>query len=167
MSWHTVRRTRKDWWQRVANRRDDLMVKLYKANAPYTELKRAVLDQEKELLREAETPRERLHIQQLTAKLLITEAYGEDAGWDEFGPLLRRCERLGYADITHRVHVACLYVQSLHRFSTKARQAFDMLADVERRLKRIPKSHSLRKEGMQSIAHARAVAAAAGFTPAT
>jgi hypothetical protein len=143
------------------------MVRLYKANVPYTELKRAVLEQEKGLLREAETPRERLHIQQLTAKLLLTEAYGEDAGWEEFGPLLRRCERLGYADITHRLHVACLYVQSLHRFPNKARQAFAMLADVESRLKRLPSSRSLRREGMQSIAHARAVAAAAGFTAPT
>ena len=83
------------------------------------------------------------------------------AGWDEFGPLLRRCQRLGYADMTHRINVACLYVQSLHRFPEKARQAFAMLADAERALGRIRKSHYLRKEGMQGITHARAVAASA------
>lgn len=160
-----VRPTREDWRQSVADRRDDLMVKLYKAKVSSAGLKRAVLAQEKELLLEARTPRERLRIQQLTAKLILTEAYGEGAAWDEFGPLLRRCERLGYADITHRVHVACLYVQSLPRFPKKARQAFAMLADVERRLKRIPKSHYLRKEGMRSVAHARAVAASSGITP--
>jgi len=160
-----VRSTRKDWWQSVADRRDDLLVKLYKAKVPYAELKRAVLAQEKELIREARTRRERLHLQQITAKLIITEAYGEGAGWDEFGALLRRCERLGYADITHRIHVACLYVQSLPRFPEKARQAFALLSDVERRLKRIPKSHYLRREGMRSIDHARAVASASGISP--
>jgi hypothetical protein len=160
-----VRSSRKDWWQSVADRRDDLLVKLYKAKAPYAELKRAVLAQEKELIREARTHAERLHLQQITAKLIITEAYGEGARWDEFGALLRRCERLGYADITHRLHVACLYVQSLQRFPEKARQAFAMLNDVERRLKRIPKSHSLRREGMRSIAHARAVAEASSISP--
>ncbi|MDY7228159.1 hypothetical protein [Hyalangium rubrum] len=157
-----VRSTRKDWWQSVAARRDDLLVKLYKAKVPYAELKRAVLAQEKELIREARTGRERLHLQQITAKLIITEAYGEGAGWDEFGALLRRCERLGYADMTHRIHVACLYVQSLPRFPEKARRAFAMLSDVERRLKRLPKNHYLRRDGMRGIAHARAVAAASG-----
>ena len=39
------------------------------------------------------------------------------------------------------------------------------LEDVEGMLKRIRKSHYLRREGMQGIAHARAVAAAAGITP--
>ncbi len=160
-----MRSSRKDWRQSVADRRDDLLVKLYKANAPYAELKRAVLAQEKELIRETRTHAERLHIQRLTAKHMLTEAYAEDVGWDEFGALLRRIKRLGYADITHRIHVACLFVQSLPRFPERARQAFAMLEEVEGMLKRIRKSHYLRREGMQGIAHARAVAAAAGITP--
>lgn len=161
-----MRRTRKDWWQTVADRRDELLVKLYKAKAPYSELKRAVLAQEKELMREGRTPHERLHIQQITAKLLITEAYANGAGWAEFGRLLRRCEQLGYADITHRIHVACLYVQSLPRFPRKAQEAFAMLDSAEQTLKRIPKNHYLRREGMQGIAHAREVAASAGLKTA-
>jgi hypothetical protein len=160
-----VRSSRKDWRQSVADRRDDLLVKLYKAKAPYAELKRAVLAQEKELIRETRTHAERLHIQRITAKHMLTEAYAEDVGWEEFGALLRRIQRLGYADMTHRIHVACLFVQSLPRFPERARQAFAMLEEVEGMLKRIRKSHSLRREGMQGIAHARAVAAAAGITP--
>ncbi len=140
-------------------------MKLYKAKAPYAELKRAVLAQEKELIRETRTHAERLHIQRITAKHMLTEAYAEDVGWEEFGALLRRIQRLGYADMTHRIHVACLFVQSLPRFPERARQAFAMLEEVEGMLKRIRKSHSLRREGMQGIAHARAVAAAAGITP--
>lgn len=160
-----MRSTRADWWQSVAKRRDDLSIKLMKAKVPYAEHKRALLDQAEELMREAKGPAERRHIQQITLQEIITEAYASGAGWDEFGALLRRIQRLGYADITHRLHVACLFVQSLPRFPERARQAFAMLEGVEGTLKRIRKSHSLRREGMQGIAHARAVAAAAGITP--
>jgi hypothetical protein len=158
-----VRRTRKDWWHSVSRRSDDLLVQLFKADAPYTEIKRAVLAQAEEFKREARTPAERLHVDRLAMQLIITQAYANGAGWEEFGPLLRRCQRLGYADITHRINVACLYVQSLPRFPEKARQAFAMLDGVEQSLKRIRKSHYLRREGMQGIAHARAVVASAGL----
>ena len=160
-----MRSTRADWWQSVAKRRDDLSIKLMKATVPYAEHKRAVLEQAEGLMREAKSPAERRHIQRITLQEIITEAYASRAGWDEFGTLLRRIQRLGYADMTHRIHVACLFVQSLPRFPERARQAFAMLEEVEGMLKRIRKSHYLRREGMQGIAHARAVAAAAGITP--
>jgi hypothetical protein len=124
-----------------------------------------VLEQAEEFKREARTPAERLHVDRLAMQLIITQAYASGAGWEEFGPLMRRCQRLGYADITHRTNVACLYVQSLPRFPEKTRQAFAMLDGVEQTLKRIRKSHYLRREGMQGIAHARAVAASAGLKP--
>ena len=57
-----------------------------------------------------------------------------------------------------RVHIACLYVQSLHLFPRRAREAWDMLEDAERRVLRIRKEHFLRKESLNAIAHARAVA---------
>lgn len=160
-----MRTTRADWWQSVAKRRDDLSIKLMKAKAPYLEHKRALMEQAEELMREARTPAERRHIQRITLQEIITEAYASRAAWDEFGALLRRIQRLGFADITHRIHVACLFVQSLPRFPQRARQAFAMLAEAERMLKRLRRSHPLRSEGMQGIAHARAVAAAAGITP--
>ncbi len=160
-----MRRTRREWWHGIARRSDDLLVKLFKADAPYTEIKRAMLAQAEEFKREARTPAERLHIDRLAMQLIITQAYASGAGWEEFGPLLRRCQRLGYADITHRLNVACLYVQSLPRFPGKARHAFAILDEVEQTLKRIRKSHYLRREGMQGIAHARAVAASAGLKP--
>ena len=158
-----MRCTRKDWWHSVSRRSDDLLVQLFKADAPYTEIKRAVLAQAEEFKREARTPAERLHVDRLAMQLIITQAHASGAGWEEFGPLLRRCQRLGYADLTHRLNVACLYVQSLPRFPEKARQAFAMLDAVEQTLKRIRKSHYLRREGMQGIAHARAVAVSAGL----
>ncbi|WP_225410587.1 hypothetical protein [Stigmatella hybrida] len=160
-----MRRTRKDWWHSVSRRSDDLLAQLFKTGAPYMEIKRAVLAQAKEFKREARTPAERLHVDRLAMQLIITQAYASGEEWKEFGPLLLRCQRLGYADITHRINVACLYVQSLPRFPQKARQAFAMLDGVEQILKRIRKSHYLRREGMQGLAHARAVAASAGLTP--
>jgi len=160
-----MRLTRKEWWSSIAQRREQLFVKLIESKAPYQDYKRAVLDQEKELLREARTPAERRHLQQLTAKELLTEAYMARAPWEEFGPLLRGCQRLGFADLGDHVHVACLFVQALPRFPRQARRAFAMLAEVEGRLGRVRKEHHLRREGTKSIAHARAVAASFGMTP--
>lgn len=152
-------RARKDWWASVAKRRDEHLIKLLRAKLSWREFEQAIRAQEKELMREARTPAERLHIQRLSMPVLITEAYARRLKWDEFGPLLRRCQRLGFADITHRIEVACCFVQALPSFPEKAPQAFAMLDAVEQTLKRIRKSHYLRREGMQGIAHARAVAA--------
>ncbi len=162
-----MRRAREAWWNEVAARRDQLALSLIKAKAPYAEWKRALREQEKELLREARTPAERLHLQRLTAKEIITKAYSSGAGarWEEFGPLLRHCQRLGFMDVGEEVHVVCLFVQSLPDFPRKAREAFTLLDAVERKLGRIRKSHYLRREGTEAIAHARRVAEAAGITP--
>ncbi|MFP2912756.1 hypothetical protein ACLESD_48670 [Pyxidicoccus sp. 3LFB2] len=155
--------TREDWWRSVRERRQGLFLKLLRARAPLEEFARELLAQEKELGREAPTPAARLELQQLTAKDLLTQAYSPRVSWAEFGPLLRRCQRIGYADITHEVHVACLFVQSLPRFPDKARQAFTLLDAAERKVKRLRKSHVLRQEGLQAITHARRVAEAAGI----
>ncbi|PTL75545.1 hypothetical protein DAT35_53970 [Vitiosangium sp. GDMCC 1.1324] len=53
--------------------------------------------------------------------------------WEEFGQWLRRVQRLGFSNLALRVHIACLYVQSLHLFPRRAREAWDMLLeDAER-----------------------------------
>ncbi|SEU31241.1 hypothetical protein [Stigmatella erecta] len=156
-------RARKEWWASVAVRRDEHLIKLLKANMPWCDFEQAIRAQEKELMREARTPAERLHIQRLSMPVLITEAYARRLKWAEFGPLLRRCQRLGFADMTHRIEVACCFVQALPGFPEKAPRAFAELTSVEQALKRIRKSHYLRREGMASIVHARNVAEAAGL----
>ncbi len=158
-----MRRTREAYWRSIIERREGLFLKLIKEKAAYAERKRAMLEQEKELLREAPTPAIRRHLQQLTAKDLLTEAYAASVPWKEFGPLVRRCQRVGFADITHEIHVACLFVQSVPSFPKKAREAFAMLEEAERKLRHTSKSHYLRREGMQAITHARSLAEAAGF----
>ena len=66
--------------------------------------------------------------------------------WKEFGTWLRRVQQLGFSNLALRVHIACLYVQSLHLFPRQAREAWDMLEDAERRVLRVRKEHFLRKE---------------------
>ncbi|MDY7230139.1 hypothetical protein [Hyalangium rubrum] len=158
-----MRVTRKEWWHSIAQRREQLFLKLIEAKAPYQDYKLAVLEQEKALLRETRTPAERLHLQQITAKEVLTEAYMARASWEEFGPLLRRCQRLGFADLGDFVHVACLFAQALPRFPRQARQAFAMLTHAEQKLLRLRKSHFLRRDGLKAITHARRIVEAAGI----
>jgi hypothetical protein len=133
-------------------------VKLLKADAPYEEIKRALLELEKRWLREAKTEVERQQTRRSIAEDLVSQAYSFDMAWEEFGQWLRRVQQLGFSNLALRVHIACLYVQSLHLFPRRAREAWDMLEDAERRVLRIRKEHFLRKESLNAIAHAKKVA---------
>ncbi|MFY0579961.1 hypothetical protein ACN28S_42065 [Cystobacter fuscus] len=95
---------------------DLLLIELFKAKAPYEERKRGLLALEKQWMRKAKTPAQSLAVQRIVAKTILTEAFGFDMPWKEFGRWLRRLQRLGFQELGTRVHVACLYVQSLHRF---------------------------------------------------
>jgi len=137
---------------------DLLYLNLMKANAAYEDYRQEFLKLEKHWLQRAKTPNQRLAVQRIVASTLLTEAYGARLPWKEFGPWLRRLQRLGFASLGMRVHVSCLYVQSLHRFPRQAREAWDMLDDAERRALRLRRGRPLREEHMQSIAHAKKVA---------
>jgi hypothetical protein len=63
-----------------------------------------------------------------------------------------------FSNLALRIHIACLYVQSIHLFPRQAREAREMLEDAERRVLRIRKAHFLRKESPNAIAHAKKVA---------
>ncbi|WNG31361.1 hypothetical protein F0U62_04965 [Cystobacter fuscus] len=133
-------------------------MKLLKADAPYEEIKRALLELEKQWLREAKTEVERQLTRRGIAEELVSQAYAFDRPWEEFGQWLRRVQRLGFSNLALRVHIACLYVQSLYLFPRRAREAWDMLEDAERRVLRLRKEHFLRKESLNAIAHAKTVA---------
>ncbi|WNG60032.1 hypothetical protein F0U59_38975 [Archangium gephyra] len=94
--------------------------------------------------REAKTESERQQTRRSIAEDLVSQAFSFDMPWVEFGQL--------------RVHIACLYVQSLHLFPRRAREAWGMLEDAACRVLRIRKEHFLRKESLNAITHARAVA---------
>ncbi|ATB42125.1 hypothetical protein CYFUS_007602 [Cystobacter fuscus] len=134
---------------------DLLLIELFKAKAPYEERKRGLLALEKQWMRKAKTPAQSLAVQRIVAKTILTEAFGFDMPWKEFGRWLRRLQRLGFQELGTRVHVACLYVQSLHRFPRQAREAWAMLEDVERRALRLRRDRPLRQEHLESITHAR------------
>jgi hypothetical protein len=73
---------------------------------------------------------------------------------EEFGPALRRVQRLGFSNLAMRFHIACLYVQSLHLFPERAPEAWALLDDTRRRLLRLRRGHFLRQEGLEALASA-------------
>ena len=157
-----MRRTRQERGLARGQQKDQLLVRLLKADAPYEEIKRALLELERWWLREAKTELERQRIRRGIAEDLVSQAYSFDMPWEEFGQWLRRVQRLGFSNLALRVHIACLYVQSLHLFPHQAREAWDMLEDAERRVLRIRKEHFLRKESLNALAHAKTMATVGG-----
>jgi hypothetical protein len=137
---------------------DLLFLKLIEAKAPYEECKRELLKLERRWLQRARTRTQHLAVQRIIASTLLTEAYASNMPWSEFGRWLRRIQRLGFNDLGMRVHVACLYVQSLHLFQRQAREAWSMLEDAERRVLRLRRERPLRQEHLDAIAHAKRVA---------
>jgi hypothetical protein len=133
-------------------------LELLKEKAPYDRCRRELLRLEKHWLQKAKTPAQRLAVQRVIASTILTEAYGDRVTWKEFGRWLRRLRQLGFRDLGMRVHVACLYVQSLHLFPRQAPEAWEMLEDAERRVRRLRRENPLREEHFEAIAHARKVA---------
>jgi hypothetical protein len=144
---------------------DLLFLGLIEAKAPYEDYKRELLKLEKRWLQRVKTPAQRLAVQQTIAKTILTEAFGERMPWKEFGRWLRRLQQLGFRDLGMRVHVCCLYVQSLHLFPRQAREAWEMLEDAEHRVHRLRRQNPLRAEHMESLSHAKKVARVPRPTP--
>jgi len=137
---------------------DLLYLELIKTNAPYENCKREFLKLEKRWVQKAKTTSQRLAVQRIISSTILTEAYGESMPWKEFGRWLRRIQNLGFRDLGMRVHVTCLYVQALDLFPRQAREAWEMLADTERRVRRLRRERPLRAEHLEAIAHAKKVA---------
>lgn len=159
-----TRMTREERGRVVAQARDRAFMAL--KDATFEEAERVYLELEKRLLREvAVTPWERLEVKRAIAKDIFSFAHGADITREQLARSLRRVERLGYSDLWSRVFVANLFVQMVPSFPEKARQAFAMLEDAERRLLRVRKGHPSRKDGLRAVAYARKVAAEAGIVP--
>ena len=157
--------SREEWWRKVGHELDYLLVTLFAAKAPVEVDVQALRDFERRFLREARSDFERGQIKRLTAKTILTHVFLEVTAWKQFGPHLRRFKTIGYTDLRMRVHVACLYVQSLPHFPERAREAFAMLADAERRVLRLRKGSTRREELLRGIANARQEAARYGVKP--
>lgn len=137
---------------------DLLFMEFMKSDAPYEQCRRELLKLEKRWLQKAKTPAQRLAVQRIITKTILTEAFGFGMPWKEFGRWLRRIQNLGFRDLGMRVHVTCLYVQALDLFPRQAREAWEMLEDTERRVCRLRRENPLRKEHREAIAHAKKVA---------
>ncbi len=144
-------------WTGTGAEKDQVFLRLIEARAPYEERRRALLELQKRWLREARTEAERQRIRRGIAEDLVTLAYSFNRPWVEFGRCLRHVQRLGFSNLALRVHVACLYVQSLELFPRKAREAWMMLDAAERGVRRLRRDNPLREEHLESIAHAKAV----------
>jgi hypothetical protein len=158
-----VNRARREWWRTVAQEKDYLLLLLGYSKVPYEVVVHALRDFERRFLREARTPAERLHLQRLTASDMLVQAYGDARPWKDFGPPLRRIQRLGFPNLQIHILVACLYVQSLALFPERARDAFAMLNDAERRVKRGRGDRRIQQQRLDGIMQARRTAEAQGI----
>ncbi len=153
-----MRRTQRGRGLELGQEKDQIVLKLIEAKAPYEERRQALLELEKRWLREAATEAEREQLRRGFAEDLVTLAYSFNRPWAEFGKWFRRVQRLGFSNLALRVHVTCLYVQALDLFPERAREAWTLLADTERRVLRLRRDSALREEHLESIAHAKKVA---------
>jgi len=158
-----VARSRKEWWSTIAEQREWLTLGLMHADAPFDVMVAALKDLERQFAREARTPAERLHLKRLTALDAVDAAWTKLRPWKDFGPWLRRLQRLGFPTLWDRFHISTIYVQSLPNFREQAGDAFAMLADTERRVRRLPKAHHSRQQMLDGIEHARREAARYGI----
>jgi len=153
-----MRRSREERSLAHGQEKDQLLVMLLKRKAPYEEIKHALLNLERRWLREATTETERQQTRRGIAEDILSEAFAFSMPWAEFGRWLRRVQQLGFSNLALRVHIACMFVQSLHLFPLKAREAWDLLEDAEKRVLRLRRKHPLRKEHLDALAHAKKVA---------
>lgn len=158
-------RSRRKWWNTIAETREWLTFGMTHAGVPFEVFIAALKDLERQFASEARTPAERLHLKRLTALDAVDEAFGQYRPWRDFGPWLRRIKRLGFPDLWNRFHISTLYVQSLLNFRERAPDAFAMLADTERRVRRLRRNHPSRQQMLDGIEHARMEAARYGIHP--
>lgn len=159
LSWGmNMRRTQQERGLEHGREKDQIFLKLIETKAPYEERRQALLDLEKRWLREAQTATERQQIRRGTAEDLVNLSYSFNRPWVEFGKWLRRVQRLGFSNLTLRVHITCLYVQALHLFPRHAHEAWSLLEDTGRRVRRLRRENPLRQEHLEALSHAMKVA---------
>ncbi|MDC0711640.1 hypothetical protein POL68_24440 [Stigmatella sp. ncwal1] len=158
-------RIRWAWWSTVAEARQWLTYGMIHAEVPFDAYVGALKDLERAFAREARTPAERLHLKRLTAEDALQAAFDQNRPWKDFGPWLRRLQRLGFPNLWSRFMISIIYVQSLPNFRGHAKDAFALLADTEHRVRRLPKHRHSRQQMLDGIEHALREAARYGIEP--
>jgi len=130
--------------------------------------RREYLAFQKKLLREAETEWERRHIKRLVADSILMCAFHTARPWAEYEGALHRVRRLGYLNLEHRMHAACSTLEwAADCDSTKAPLGWALVADAERRLRRMRRGHYVRKQALAAIASVKQRVTRKGLTPPT
>jgi hypothetical protein len=149
-------------WAAGAKARGELHLTL--SDASFPDFERAFLAHQRERLRAAASPLERLEVRRRTAEDILTGAFSRACTWSDFKRALQRVERLGYTDISRRVHVASLFAQCTGDFPQGVEWARRLLDDAERRLRSVRRNHPLRQEGLAELARVRRMT---GWEPTT
>jgi hypothetical protein len=138
-----------------AQEKDQLLLELFAARAPYEDFKHALLGLEKRWLREARTPSEVLEIRRGIAEDLLSQSFRKATLAPEFLRNLRRVRRLGFSNLSTRVHVTCMFVQSLPYLPRCVREAWALLLETEGRVRRLRRASPPRAELVEALAHAK------------
>jgi|GEM_PF-1451451 len=121
---------------------------------------------QKKLLAGARTEWERQHIKRLIAHDILTVAHFRAHTWAEYERALRRVQRLGYPSLEYRMHAACETLEwAADRDPTKAPLGWALVADAERRLRRMRRRHHVRKQALAAIASVKQRVIRKGLTP--
>jgi hypothetical protein len=162
-----MKSSREPFWRHVARDFDTLNVALLQDETASVERgEREYLALQKKLLRQAETEWERQHLRRLVAHSILRFAYSTASTWTEYARALRRVRRLDYVngDYQSRAASFTLLWVAEHDLS-KASLGWSMVADAERRLRRMPRRNAVRKQALAAIAHAKQRVAEKGLTP--
>lgn len=149
-------------WAAGARARGELHLAL--SDASFPDFERAFLSHQRERLRSAASPLERLEVRRRTAEDILTGAFSRTCTWKDLKRALQRIERLGYTDLGRRVHVASLFAQCTGDFPQGMKWARRLVDEAERRLRSVRKDHPLREEGLAELARIRRMT---GWEPPT
>jgi hypothetical protein len=162
--------SRELFWQWIIKERHDAFMAFGPGSqgVPLKTAEFKYLALQKKLLEGARTDWERQHIKRLIAHDILTVSYLWAHTWAEYERALRRVQQLGYPSVEYRMHAACETLEwAADRDPTKAPLGWALVADAERRLRRMRRKHHVRKQALAAIASVKQRVTRKGLTPPT
>jgi len=146
--------SRELFWHQISKERHDAFMAFGPGSegVPLKTAELKYLALQKKLLERARTEWERQHIKRLMAHDILTVAYHWAHTWAEYERALRRVQRLGYPSLEYRMHAACETLEwAADHEPTKAPLGWALVADAERRLRRMRRRNHVRKQALAAI----------------
>jgi hypothetical protein len=134
--------------------RGELIVRL--RDQPFPLFEREMLNLEKHLLSTSSSAGEREELRRRIAEDIYFGAIDRRCPWRELRKALSRLERLGFGDVERRAFVAGHFVMWAKQDPRRAKEAWSMLQDAERRSLCLPRSSLQRENITRFIARVRA-----------